>query len=388
MKKFLLIVIFLFLLSFGISAQEFTTIANGIEYAKFTRKIKDEPINVNLLRLDLTKVRLDVVHALDSGVGLETTSSIATRHNAIAAINAGFFKMTGVYQGDPSGVLQIDGKLLSESYGNRIAMFISNNADKTDINFAHLDIEHSVFIGKNSLEISGVNRQRGKDEIVLFTPEFHRTTLTDQTGTEVIVKKGKVVGIAKSGSNLIPPDGFVLSASGNKQEILLKSCKIGPKTGIQILRNFVDYDEENEQKREEERQKRLSQINDKDFEKTEDIVGGVPQLIKSGKIEITWQEEKVGKEFVETRHPRTAVAKLKDGKFLLVAVDGRQPNVSVGMNLQELSEMLLEFGAIEAMNLDGGGSTTMFVKDKIVNIPSDKTGERPVSDAILVTLRR
>jgi exopolysaccharide biosynthesis protein len=72
----------------------------------------------------------------------------------------------------------------------------------------------------------------------------------------------------------------------------------------------------------------------------------------------------------------------------MVTVDGRQPNVSVGMSLNELAEMLLEFGAVEAMNLDGGGSTAMFVKDKVVNQTSDKTGERPVSDAILVTLRK
>ena len=49
-----------------------------------------------------------------------------------------------------------------------------------------------------------------------------------------------------------------------------------------------------------------------------------------------------------------------------------------------LAELLLEFGAVDAINLDGGGSTTMVVRDKIVNKPSDETGERPVSDAILV----
>ena len=88
------------------------------------------------------------------------------------------------------------------------------------------------------------------------------------------------------------------------------------------------------------------------------------------------------------RHPRTAVAKLKDGKFLMITVDGRQPGVSVGMNLQELAEYLLSLGATDAMNLDGGGSTTMFLDGKVVNTPSDKEGERKVSDAIVVTLRK
>jgi exopolysaccharide biosynthesis protein len=65
-------------------------------------------------------------------------------------------------------------------------------------------------------------------------------------------------------------------------------------------------------------------------------------------------------------------------------VDGRQPGVSTGMSLEMLAELLLEFGAVEAMNLDGGGSTTMVIHNKVVNRPSDQTGERPVSDAILI----
>lgn len=120
----------------------------------------------------------------------------------------------------------------------------------------------------------------------------------------------------------------------------------------------------------------------------EDIVAGVPQLIKNGKIDITWEKEKAGKAFVFNRHPRTAVAKLKDGKFLMIAVDGRQPGVSVGMNLQELAEYLLSLGAVDAMNLDGGGSTTMFLDGKVVNQPSDPNGERKVGDALIVTLRK
>ncbi len=87
-------------------------------------------------------------------------------------------------------------------------------------------------------------------------------------------------------------------------------------------------------------------------------------------------------------HPRTAIAKLESGKVLLVTVDGRQPGVSAGMSLYMLADLLLEFGAVEAINLDGGGSTTMVVRNKIVNRPSDPTGERPVSDAILVFPKR
>ena len=74
--------------------------------------------------------------------------------------------------------------------------------------------------------------------------------------------------------------------------------------------------------------------------------------------------------------------------MLVATVDGRQPGVSAGMSLPELADLLLEFGGSEAINLDGGGSTTMVVNGKLVNNPSDQTGERPVSDAILMLPRR
>ena len=120
----------------------------------------------------------------------------------------------------------------------------------------------------------------------------------------------------------------------------------------------------------------------------EDATAGVPQIIRDGKLNITILEEKSSKDFSETRHPRTAFAILKDGNVLLAVFDGRQPGHSIGVSLQEMAEILLPLGADVAMNFDGGGSTTMFLDGKIVNKVSDKEGERPVSDALIVTLRK
>jgi exopolysaccharide biosynthesis protein len=368
-----LLPLILLLLCVSNSAQDFKTVQDGIEYAEVTRGTKEEPVRMNLLKLDLKKVRLDVVHALDAAIGLEKTSSIASRHGAFAAINAGFFKMEGLYKGDAAGVLQIDGEILSESYANRTAILINNGSIISDVVFSKLNTTIPILFKKQYREALGINRPRGENDFVIYTPTFHRTTLTDSKGIEFVVKKGKVVAINKgAGSSIIPSEGFVLSFSGNQLE---KNFGIPPKIGERISYSGVVFDETPELKT-------LS----KEFV-PEDIVAGVPLLIKDGKIAITWQEEKIGKEFVETRHPRTAVAKLKDGKFLMITVDGRQAGYSVGMNLNELAAFLLEIGATDAMNLDGGGSTTMFLDGKLMNKPSDKEGERNVSDAILVTLR-
>ncbi len=382
MKKisgFICVYLWLIFLCFPISAQEFKTIQDGIEYAEMTRQIDKLPVKINLLRLDLTKVRLDVVHAMDAAIGTETTSSIAARHGATAAINAGFFRLDrSIFVGDAAGVLKIDGKILSESYSGRISLLIESKADKTEVSFNHLNLHGTLLIGKQVLEISGINRERKQDELIIYTPEFNRSTLTNQNGLEIVVSKNKIEQIQDGrGSQLIPADGFVISASGKRREELLRVVKNGLNAKFQF--SNVDFGTGLTTNP----VKQLAP-----FTAAEDIVGGVPELVRNGKIEITWGQEKSSKAFVETRHPRTAVAKLKDGKFLMVTVDGRQPDFSVGMNLNELAAFLLELGATDAMNLDGGGSTTMFLDGEVVNKPSDKEGERKVSDAILVFPRK
>lgn len=380
-SRWFLTVLFILFTFSNLFSQDFRTAHDGIEYAQVDHKIGSDPVKINLLRLDLKKVRLDVHHAMDAAIGTEKTSSIATRHGAVAAINAGFFRLDkSVFLGDAVGVLQIDGKLLSENVNSRVALGIVNGEKKTEVAFGHLDSKLMLFLGiDTSYEISGINRQPKSGETIIFTPDFGPTTRTDESVTEFIVqlpnkgsKKGNVIETRKNkGNSTIPANGFVISASGEKA--------VDIESFISKYLNLTSWSTQHISSHPQFREF---------ISKAEDIIAGVPQLIKNGKIDITWEQEKSSKAFVETRHPRTAVAKLKDGKFLMITVDGRQPGVSVGMNLYELADYLLSLGAVDAMNLDGGGSTTMFLDGKVVSKPSDKEGERKVSDAILVSLRK
>jgi exopolysaccharide biosynthesis protein len=98
MKNLILLVLLALVLYSTALAQEFKQVHDGIEYSQFTRQVKINDKEtasavVNALRLDLKKVRLDVHHAMDAAIGLEKTSSIAARHGAVAAVNAGFFRL-------------------------------------------------------------------------------------------------------------------------------------------------------------------------------------------------------------------------------------------------------------------------------------------------------
>jgi len=112
-----------------------------------------------------------------------------------------------------------------------------------------------------------------------------------------------------------------------------------------------------------------------------DAIGGNPTLVERGRVVVPR-----GSSPFFRRHPRSGVGTTADGRILLVTVDGRQPGYSVGMKLRSFARLFVSLGARWALNLDGGGSSTMVVRGKVVNRPSDGS-QRPVSSAILV-LRR
>src|SRR5690606_10412274 len=95
----------------------------------------------------------------------------------------------------------------------------------------------------------------------------------------------------------------------------------------------------------------------------EHIVGGAPLLIKEGKKIKDFCEEKISWSFRALRHARTAVGLLADGRWVFVVVDGKQPAYSVGMAIEELADFMENLGCVNALNLDGGGSTTFVYHD-------------------------
>lgn len=115
-------------------------------------------------------------------------------------------------------------------------------------------------------------------------------------------------------------------------------------------------------------------------------IGGGPVLVQEGEVRITWEEEVFfgsGIGTVDTRNPRTAIGYTAEGEVLLVVIDGRQA-VSRGVSLIELAHILRDLGAVEAVNLDGGGSSTLAVGGALINRPEGGTFQRSVASALLL----
>src|SRR5690606_15243452 len=153
---------------------------------------------------------------------------------AVAAINSGFFRLdTSIFAGDPAGALKIDGEVLSEPYRDRSVIFIDNRRDRTHVDFARMGTKRMIEIRGREFTVDGIDRERRDNELVVFTPAFHRTTLTGPDGVEAIIRDGRVAAILNGiGSVAIPADGFVISASGTARNEIMRTLRIGDRVRL------------------------------------------------------------------------------------------------------------------------------------------------------------
>lgn len=327
------------------------------------------PLSIHILEVDPRLLRIESVRALDDGVGRETVSSIAQRKGALAAVNAGFFRIGGRYDGEPDGILEIQRQWFSDAAELRGAIGWTRGGETARI--GRLKMKWKLQSGGGTFLIDGINRPRGASEAILYNWAFHRSTLTDPDGTEFLVSGNKIIDIWKNGNAPIPRDGYVYSV-GPQASISVENLKA--KAKVKVAYELYATAEN-------------ASAATSDWQSMDFIVGGMPALFFDRRLVFESNEEKMPAGFATDKHPRTAVGLRHDGTWVFVVVDGRQPTLSVGMNLRELSDLLLSLDCVDALNLDGGGSSTLYYQGGIANSPSDTTKERPVSDAIVI-LRR
>jgi hypothetical protein len=319
-----------------------------------------------------------------AATGMRTRPSALSRRLAgVAAVNGGYFAADG----NPAGVLASAGALLSEPVGGRSALTLGAERRVSALRFAG-----AVTVDGADRLLDGVNRPpglvpacggRGGDrpterpdaattctdpsELVLFTPQWG--SRAPRAGFHAVVRGGVVSAL---GRRAIPQDGFVLAATGRAARFLRETAVVGAEAQQDLALETP-----------------RGPLAD---EALAGVVGGGPRLLAGGRIRVRAGAEGFSPlsapwfygSFVAARHPRTLAGLRSDGTLLLVTVDGRRPGWSAGVSLPEAARVMRALGAREALNLDGGGSTAMTVRGRVVSRPSDSTGERPVSDALVV----
>ncbi|MEO7368455.1 MAG: phosphodiester glycosidase family protein, partial [Gemmatimonadaceae bacterium] len=360
------------------------TVAPGVIHRRVV--VNSGPWRLNVLEVSLHQKGISIREAKGNDVfaGLEKTSSMEQRYKgpgrAVAAVNADFFN---VKTGESESNVVIDGTIVKgltpsdsprDGWKKLRTQFgvDSNNHPYID----RFGLTARLIQGGRSMKLDGINsRPRQPDALVLYTSAAGDSTPRDTTrmSSEYLplqfVSRSqnettfRIAGPVYEGSRGSLAAGGALTAEGTTRDSLMRIVRRGGT--IRIRTGFLPG-----------------------RERLRTIVGGGPRIIQNGRsvAEYGYFIEGTGAKFGTVRHPRTAVGFSKDSSTLyLVTVDGRRESDS-GMSLMELTDAMLKLGVYEAVNLDGGGSTTMVIGDVVVNHPSDKEGERPVGNALLVVV--
>jgi Phosphodiester glycosidase len=368
------------------SLDERRSVAQVAPGVRWTRIVRDGgPWRVNVLTV-ATGAR--VVAAPAGSVGKRARpSALSRRLRAVAAVNGGYFAADG----NPVGALASGGRLLSEPVGGRSALLLG----PAPLSIGPLRFEGSVRIADGVRLLDGVNRTPGEipacggrggdrptelpeavttctdpSELVLVTPEGARTPRRPRS-LDALIRNGVVEAIRPGGGTAVPPDGAVLTATGAERSLLRNAGEgalVDVDQGLRLRSSALPAASAGE------------------------LVSGGPRLVAAGRVRVRSSAEGFAplsapwfhSSFVASRHPRTMAGVRRDGSLLLVTIDGRRPGWSAGVTLSEGARVMRALGARDALNLDGGGSTAMAVRGRTVSRPSDPSGERRVSDAIVV----
>lgn len=321
----------------------------GIKHISLVKFYDGKPVKINVIEFN-PRLAKDFsvlpVLASDKLPAKKSISLMAQENNSLIALNGTFFKpQTGV----PLGTLMINEKLYTGPVYNRVALGIFEN----DFDMARVQLNATISNKKNVVKIDNINQPRMLSTYVLIYTQDWGTVSppSPKYGVQLAINADHVVSEISPISVNIPKDGYVIVGP----ESILNVFKLGEKVNIDI-----------------------STI--PEWKKVKHIISGGPYLVKNGEIYVDMSAQKLSS--IGGKNPRSAIGYTLENNLILVAVDGREGS-SVGMTLMQLAQFMKSVGCVNAMNLDGGGSTVMYVNGNVVNNPQVKGGIN-LSNAIVI----
>lgn len=315
------------------------TVEDGLKHIRMTKYYKGRPVRLNIIEADFNinpELKIAPVMASDKLQRKASISSMARKSNSLAAVNGAFFKPQ---TGCPLGTLMIDGKIYTGPIHNRVSMGFFEDG------YAMERIQFNAYLKKgfDKIQVDNMNQPRMlSTAVIAYTPDWGAySTITPKYGTQIVVADNKVTAITVS-RTAIPENGYVLVGPKSK----LGGLKVGDRVNLNVSTS-------------------------PDWDNVKHIISGGPYLVKDGEIFVDMTAQKLG--CIGGRNPRTAIGYTKDNHIILITADGREGS-SIGLTLNELAHLMQSLGCVNAMNLDGGGSTVMYVKGNIVNKPPIKGG--------------
>ena len=291
--------------------------------------------------------------------GPETTSSMCARTRCVVAVNGDFAGPGGSLVGS----MVARGELVATPGIPHVQLNLDAAGRGTIGEGLGFRVQASS-PGAQSVEAARVNRPLVGDAVNLYSPRWGPSTLTDSGATELVLQLAssevlpagvtaiRAATLRSGGNSPIGPGQVALSARGAGAQALAALGQNAAQRGGSLLVQTA----------------------------AAQSTGASPHLLDKGRPGYPVNDSD---SFVQGRHPRTMVGITPAGETLLVTADGRQSG-SAGLSLAEATNLMAGLGAVDAVNLDGGGSTTFVTGGSVRNQPSDGAQRRVVSALALV----
>lgn len=318
---------------------------------------------INVLEIDLSDRNISVKVGLPDRKNLkskEKLTEIAQREKAFAGINANYFDVAA---GNPLGVLISDGDWFVGPIFNRAAIGFTKHKEVliSQIMVSGTASLYKGFIRRKPyamFDINGFNTPPHLYEGTgLFTNLWDKEFILPEGKTAVLVRRNSVRDIISDSSKISIKDYVLLTSKLEEINLLENGDK------IKILWNTVP-----------------------EWENITEAVSGGPYLVMDGQVYIDEKEERIRFSKNDSYAARSAIGVDSNNKLYLITVDANKKNGFPGLSLRELAEFLYKIGLKDAINLDGGGSSTLVIDGKMVNNP-DSHHERKISNGLLIMYR-
>ncbi|MGI8922944.1 MAG: phosphodiester glycosidase family protein [Fimbriimonadales bacterium] len=344
------------------------TVRPGITYIQEISA--DAPLIVHALKFKFpaagirleSRIANDDVYGRDESSSRETVEQTARRTGAFAAVNADFFG----WDGDPLGMMMTAGELVSEPYVPRSAVAWSDGGLLFDSPRWSGSL---MLIDGTSFAIDGVNRSARDNEIIVNTRRAGVASSKQPCYAFVFEPTMPIALGATTPVKLknIFPETYNLPVAENQIILMVTARRYKPMVGHFHVGLVYEI--------------RLSVSGQIEWRAMKEAAGGGPRLVKGGQPYLTNLYEKFDSGYAK-RHPRTAIGYTASDEAIICVVEGRS-SLSRGVTLDELALLMIKLGCSDAMNLDGGGSSTMYLGGVVVNRLSDGAARRVASTLLL-----
>lgn len=344
------------------SKTEITTqLSTGISLTEKSSSYRDQNFSLYLVRID-PSAGLDIFSAAadryDGTTRKRAPTSFARRENAEVVVNGGFFGRAGEHLSTliEGGMIRATGV-----YPTRPMLIVAENGN---VAIGRYNIETALVGPQAKIPISAKNYPYTSGKVMVYDAHYPLDSLPQGGIYYFMLENGEMRYLDTKTTGITVGANQLLVASDIMPEVNpLRNIRKGDNVKLQTVITDASGN----------------------VVPARSAIGGAPMLVEGGKVSISSGQDLVQADIAKSERSRTAVGLTPSGMLLIAVVKEVESQGYGGLTLEALAQLMIDEGAVVAMNLDGGGSSAMVVAGKLLNLA--ESSERAVSNVLVVKSR-